>query len=156
MVPGYRILGRDATPGTTPRDSEAQRHQSGNPIFVKLASEEDRVDFLDGNGVIVPGISAQLVGGHCPGQQIVVIDGQAPIVLASDALHFYEEMQRDMPFEVFTDLPRMYETYDLLRGLQDEQNAVIVAGHDPRVMEMFPAVPGHEGLAVRVSEGKGL
>jgi len=124
--------------------------------FLKRARDEDRVDFLDGGGVIVPGISVQLVGGHCPGQQIVVIDAKAPIVLASDALHFYEEMQRDMPFEVFTDLPGMYETYDLLRGLQDEQGAVIVAGHDPRVMEMFPTVPGHEGLAVLVSEGSGL
>lgn len=120
---------------------------------LQTANKEGRIDFLDGDAQVAPGISARLVGGHCPGQQLVIVNGERPLVLASDTLHFYEEMDRDMPFAIFTDLPGMYETYATLRRLRQDEQAVIVAGHDPRVMDMFPAVPGAEGLAVCLSEG---
>lgn len=119
--------------------------------YIVEADRAGRVDWLDGDAQVAPGIQARLVGGHCPGQQIVVVDGDQPIVIASDALHFYEEMDRYMPFEVFTDLPGMYATYDVLRELRDHQNAVIVAGHDPAVMERFtPSSESTRGMAVRI------
>jgi glyoxylase-like metal-dependent hydrolase (beta-lactamase superfamily II) len=110
-----------------------------------------RVRQVDGTASIADGVRAQLVGGHCPGQQIVIVEGPPPIVLASDALHFYEEMERDMPFIGFTDLPAMYATYDELRDLEKRDNAIIVAGHDPSVMSRFVSVQGvAPGLAVRI------
>ena len=38
-------------------------------------------------------------------------------MLASDAVHFYEELERDRPFGVIADLAEMYEAYDTLREL---------------------------------------
>lgn len=119
--------------------------------YIAEANRAGRVDWLDGDGQVAPAVHARLVGGHCPGQQVVVVDAERPVVIASDALHFYEEMERYMPFEVFTDLPGMYATYDLLRELRDREDAVIVAGHDPLVMERFPASSENtSGMAVRV------
>ncbi len=118
--------------------------------YLRRAAEQGLVDTLSGDAELNPHLRVMLVGGHCPGQQIVIVAGERPVVLASDALHFYEEMDRYMPFEVFSDLPEMYRTYDLLRRLRDD-SAVIIAGHDPLVMSRFPALTGHENIAVRVS-----
>ena len=119
--------------------------------YLELAISQGRVDCIDGDAVVAPGVSAQLVGGHCPGQQIVVIDGARPIVLASDALHLYEEMERNMPFEVIANLTDMYNTYAVLRRFEAEQGAIVVAGHDPMVMERFESIAAGGGsLAVRV------
>ena len=34
------------------------------------------------------------------------------VVLASDAAHYYEELEYDRPFNLFTSLPDMYRAYD--------------------------------------------
>jgi glyoxylase-like metal-dependent hydrolase (beta-lactamase superfamily II) len=83
-----------------------------------------------------PGIRLLTVGGHTPGQVIVVVGDR--IVLASDALHFYEEAERDRPFSIVADLPGMYLAYDRLAELAARPGARLVAGHDPGVRERFP------------------
>jgi glyoxylase-like metal-dependent hydrolase (beta-lactamase superfamily II) len=48
---------------------------------------------------IAPGVELIQVGGHTPGQAIVTVATAAgPVVLASDAVHYYEELERDRPF----------------------------------------------------------
>lgn len=114
------------------------------------AMAEGRVDVVDGDAEVADGISVRLVGGHCPGQVLTVVAGPRPVVLASDAIHMYEEMDRDMPYELFTDLVQLYRTYAELRHLRDTR-AVVVAGHDPQVMTRF--TPTHYAggrLAVRI------
>jgi glyoxylase-like metal-dependent hydrolase (beta-lactamase superfamily II) len=120
--------------------------------YLEAADREGRVKLLDGDGEVAPGVLAILVGGHCPGQQIVVVDAPSGrVVLASDALHFYEEMERDMPFAVLSSLPDTYRAYDLLRELEGA-GARLVAGHDPLVMDRFPAADGPASdLAVRLA-----
>jgi len=96
---------------------------------------------------VAPGIGVQRLGGHTPGQQVVRLDaGAAEVVLASDAIHFYLELERDWPFEIHHDLEDVYRAYDALRALQAE-GAVLVAGHDPAVMERFDAI-GELGVRV--------
>lgn len=120
--------------------------------FLRSAVERGRVDVLDGDGFVAPGIEARLVGGHCPGQQIIVVrNDRAPLVLASDALHFYEEMDRYMPYQVFADLLGVYHTYDVLHELVDRDGATVVAGHDPEVVRRFRPVAAHPDLAVQLS-----
>jgi len=108
--------------------------------YLRDLAVSGRATVLDGDATVAPGIALRLVGGHCPGQQIVLVHDTEPVVLASDSLHFYEEMDRDMPFEVFFDLEGMYRTYELLRGLQSDSGATIVAGHDPEVMRRFAPI----------------
>ena len=136
---------------STSNRTSGNRTEAEEIEYLELAISQGRVDCIDGDAVVAPGVSAQLVGGHCPGQQIVVIDGARPIVLASDALHLYEEMERNMPFEVIANLTDMYNTYAVLRRFEAEQGAIVVAGHDPMVMERFESIAAGGGsLAVRV------
>ncbi|MFI8632362.1 N-acyl homoserine lactonase family protein [Microbacterium sp. NPDC077663] len=107
------------------------------------------VDVLDGSVELAPGISVIEVGGHTPGQQVVVVEGSRPIVLASDALHFYEEMDRDLAFNVYSDIADLYQALATFREMR-RNGAVIVAGHDPAVMTMFETVCSVDGVALAV------
>ena len=101
---------------------------------------DGRLELVDGTAEISPFVTVELAGGHTPGQQIVrVAVGPNEIVLASDALHCYEEMDRDRPFSLFSDLVGTYAAFDRLRALEDS-GARIVAGHDPLVRARFAEV----------------
>lgn len=118
--------------------------------FLKEAHAQGRVTLLDGDSVVLPGISTKLAAGHCPGQQVVIVEGEKPIVLASDAMHFHDEMRLDRPFQVLFNLEECYETYDMLRSLEDE-GAILVPGHDSAVMTMFePISDKFPGLGVKI------
>lgn len=102
---------------------------------------------------VAPGVEVIEIGGHTPGQLIVIVrTGDGAAVLASDALHYYEEMALDRPFTHVADLPAMFTGYELLRSLSREESHYLVAGHDPEVMQRFPAVDGMP-LAVRIGPG---
>jgi glyoxylase-like metal-dependent hydrolase (beta-lactamase superfamily II) len=103
------------------------------------ARKEDRVTLFTADHTLAPGIELTEVGGHTPGQLIasVAIPGGGTAVLASDALHFYEEVERDRPFAILADLPAMYRAYDTLAQLATEPQTVLVAGHDPLVRTRF-------------------
>jgi glyoxylase-like metal-dependent hydrolase (beta-lactamase superfamily II) len=77
----------------------------------------------------------ELVGGHTLGQSILrVATASGEVVLASDALHCYEEMGLDRPFATFADLAGTYRAFDRLRELESS-GATIIAGHDPLVTD---------------------
>ena len=119
--------------------------------FAKAAAQ-GRLQVVDGDTELQPGLGLRLVGGHCPGQQIVLVEGpERPIVLASDALHLYEEMDKDRPFALFSDLAEMYRAYETLRELE-RGGAAVVAGHDPGVMQRFEPLGGSAAaFAVRIT-----
>jgi glyoxylase-like metal-dependent hydrolase (beta-lactamase superfamily II) len=104
--------------------------------------QDGRLRLIDDAGeALFDGIDVLPVRGHTPGQMISTIrtpSGQ--VVLASDAVHLYEEMELDRPYWVFNDLEGMYRSYDLLRTLDAQPGTTIVAGHDPAVMTMFESV----------------
>lgn len=101
--------------------------------------------------VVDDGVSVHWVGGHCPGQEVVRVRTQRGwVVLASDALHYYEELEKGVPFAVAFSIPDMLTAHDRIRELADSDDHV-VAAHDPRVMDLYP--PANEslrGIAVRV------
>lgn len=107
--------------------------EEGEIAFIRRAGAEGRVRTTSGNEEILDGITAIEVGGHSPGQQVTVVAGEGGrVVLASDAVHFYEELELQRPFAVLHDLERMYAAYDLLDELAGPGSAV-VPGHDPDV-----------------------
>jgi len=92
---------------------------------------------------IAPGIELIQVGGHTPGQAVVTVaTAGGPVVLASDAVHYFEELERDRPFSIVASLADMYAAFDQIRELA-HGGARVVAGHDPLVAERFghPADP---------------
>jgi glyoxylase-like metal-dependent hydrolase (beta-lactamase superfamily II) len=108
---------------------------------LERAREQDRVTLFTGQLTLAPGVELIEVGGHTPGQLIVLAatSKASTAVLASDALHFYAEAERDRPFAIVADLPAMYRAYDLLGELAGQPGAHLVAGHDPLVSERFAA-----------------
>ena len=100
---------------------------------IRAAVDAGRVRRLEGDEEIADGVRAIHLGGHSPGQLAIALPG---VTLASDAVHFYEEIDRERPFAVIADLAEMYEAYDTLRALPGE----LVPGHDPAVMERYPRI----------------
>ena len=46
-----------------------------------------------------PGMTVFQVGGHCPGEMIALVEtATGPLILASDAAHFYEQLEHGGPF----------------------------------------------------------
>ncbi len=66
------------------------------------------------------------------------------VVLASDAAHYYANIEEDRPFRIVSDLPQMYDAFETIRALADSPDHVI-PGHDPLVLTRYPVVPGLEG-----------
>jgi glyoxylase-like metal-dependent hydrolase (beta-lactamase superfamily II) len=68
------------------------------------------------------------------------------VVLASDAVHYYEELERDRPFSTVANLADMYAAYDQIREMEQDAGTSVVAGHDPAVAQRFPAFGGRDGV----------
>jgi glyoxylase-like metal-dependent hydrolase (beta-lactamase superfamily II) len=115
-----------------------------------------RVVFHDGDDEPVPGLSLHLIGGHTDGLQVVRVHTEGGwLVLASDASHYYENIEAGRPFSIVFDVGAMLDGYDKIRRLASGPDA-IVPGHDPKVLERYPpAAPGLEGVAVRLDLGRG-
>jgi glyoxylase-like metal-dependent hydrolase (beta-lactamase superfamily II) len=111
-----------------------------------------RVRFHDGDVELVPGLSLHRVGGHTDGLQVVRIwTKRGWVVLASDALHYYANMEK-APFPDVFHVGDMMEGFTRMRELADS-DAHIVPGHDPLVLTRYPAVsPEHAGMIVRLDE----
>lgn len=111
----------------------------------------DRVVFHDGEDRIAPGVTVHHLPGHTRGMQAVRIQSQrGPVVLASDVAHYYESFEQETPFLTHEDLFQMLESHRKLRGLASD-NAHIVPGHDPEVMQRYPAPRSDlEGIVVRL------
>jgi glyoxylase-like metal-dependent hydrolase (beta-lactamase superfamily II) len=112
---------------------------------------EGRVIFHDGTEQLAPGIRVHHVGGHTMGLQIVTVNtSRGEVVVASDASHFYENMDAVSPFAVVYNVGDMVRAYDTLRKLAPTADH-IVPGHDPKVFDRYPAPsPALEGIAVRL------
>jgi glyoxylase-like metal-dependent hydrolase (beta-lactamase superfamily II) len=111
----------------------------------------DRLSFHDGDGEVAPGITLHRVGGHTRGQQVVrVRTRRGWLVLASDATHFFENFERNLPFPWIVDVAATLDGFARLRQLASEPGLVI-PGHDPLIMERFPAASAAaEGIVARL------
>jgi glyoxylase-like metal-dependent hydrolase (beta-lactamase superfamily II) len=107
--------------------------------LLRQARAEGRLTLFTSQHTVAQGIELTEVGCHTPGQLIASVTTQdgGTVVLASDALHFYEEVERDRPFAVLADLPGMYRAYDTLAQLATQPRTHLVAGHDPLVRSRF-------------------
>ena len=119
-----------------------------------------RLRFVDGAAEIVPGISVHHVGGHAAGLQVVSVDtARGRVVLASDAAHYYANVEEDRPFRIVSDVPQMYDAFETIRALADSRDHII-PGHDPLVLERYPRFQDWKGsrppgLAVHFETGSG-
>lgn len=102
------------------------------------------VQLIDGQHCLAPGIELYRVGGHTDGLQIVrVFTKRGWIVLASDAAHYYENLEKQNPFPAIFNREDMINGYHLINRLSDQYENII-PGHDPQVCQRFPSlnIPG--------------
>ncbi len=104
------------------------------------ANTAGRLHLVDGDQEILPGIRVYLGGRHTYASQYVTVTTTAgPVVLASDNLYLYENLEKHAPIA---------QTFDAASNLRAQEKMVelagptklIVPGHDPTVMTRFPKV----------------
>lgn len=99
---------------------------------------QQRVVFHDGDVQLAPGVELVHVGGHTMGLQAVrVHTARGWVVLASDASHYYANMEEDSPFPVVLDVGAMLDGYRKLLALASSPRH-LVPGHDPKVRRIYP------------------
>lgn len=112
----------------------------------------DRVAFADENFQITNGLSVHRVGGHTGGSQVVRVWTQRGwVVLASDAAHLFLNVRKGMPFPSVYRIDEMMEGYRTILQLAEGSWDHVIPGHDPLVMQMYPAPAKElEGIVVRL------
>ena len=107
---------------------------------------DGRVVFYAGDSVLCPGVTLHHLPGHTLGLQAVRVDtGRGPVVLASDAVHFWANLERETPYPVVVDVALYLDSLRTLRSLAPSIDHII-PGHDPGVLERFPAEPDTEDI----------
>jgi glyoxylase-like metal-dependent hydrolase (beta-lactamase superfamily II) len=116
---------------------EAWLHSAADTSHLFGPEAAGRLDLVDGDHALLPGVSVHLVGGHTAGLQVVRVETAAgPVVLASDACHFYENLSTDRPSPIVHSTPAAYAAFDRVRELA-APDGVVIPGHDPEVLERF-------------------
>jgi len=117
-----------------------------------LAVHAGRVEFHDGDSQLAPGLSVHHVGGHTDGLQVVrVATEQGWLVLASDATHYYENIEQRRPFSIVFDVDGMVAAFERVEQLAGGPD-MFVPGHDPEVFERYdPPTHDLEGIVARLA-----
>lgn len=103
--------------------------------------KEGRLELVDGSDVeILPGIRVHTGGRHTYASQYVsVLSAEGTIVLASDNLYLYENLDRGVPIAQTFDAQANRKAQDRMRQLASDARW-IVPGHDPLVFTRFPKI----------------
>jgi glyoxylase-like metal-dependent hydrolase (beta-lactamase superfamily II) len=142
------VSGRDMTHAPF----RAAYHPEDIKALIDLVFQE-RMVFHRGDVTLAPGLEYLLLGGHARGQAIVRVNtARGSVILASDAVHVFEEVDEERPFAIFYDLAGMLEGYRRIKELAGARD-LIVPGHDHRVTQAYPAAnPGLEHKVVRLDK----
>lgn len=114
-----------------------------NVTSIVDAHLEGRVQLVEGETEVAPGLTVYPVGGHCPGQLLTLVNSSSgPLILASDAIHLLEQVEKGWPFFAHTDLEEMRNALTFASELSARTGATIIPGHDPRTARDYPALDG--------------
>jgi glyoxylase-like metal-dependent hydrolase (beta-lactamase superfamily II) len=102
--------------------------------FLLNANLGGRLHLVDGDQEILPGIRVYTGGRHTYESQYVSVD--AKIVIASDNVYLYENLEKHAPIAQTFDAQSNLAAQDRMKTL----GKIIVPGHDPAVMTKFPLV----------------
>ena len=110
-----------------------------------------RVEFHDGAEELADGLSVHPAPGHTAGLQFVrARTRRGWVVLASDATHYYENLESRRPFRLAFHVGGMLDAFRSLEKLADGPGHII-PGHDPLVMRRYQAPsPELQDIVVRL------
>jgi glyoxylase-like metal-dependent hydrolase (beta-lactamase superfamily II) len=108
--------------------------------LVKL-NTQGRVSLVNGDAQeILPGITCYIGGKHTFQSQYVVVKTAArTVVLASDNVYLYENIEKHLPIAATLAAASNLRAQDRMKELASNPK-LIVPGHDPAVMKNFPEV----------------
>ena len=110
----------------------------------------EQVSFHDQPTELAPGIELHPITGHTPGHMVLrVWTRRGWVVLASDAIHIMRNVWEKNPFPVLYNVADLIEGWTKIDRLASSPDHII-PGHDPLVMQLYPAVRGFDGFAVRL------
>lgn len=98
---------------------------------------------LDGDSVVIDGVSVIKTPGHTPGHQSVLVrrsDGAA-YIFAGDAVPLMENMQRKIPLSNTSSSKQCVESLYRLEHLAHIMDAQIIPGHDMAIYETLKKCP---------------
>mgnify|MGYP003666888091 FL=1 len=99
-----------------------------------------RVDFVSGDIDLADGIRLHHVPGHSLGLQALTVEtARGRLCLASDAAHFYANIDSGKPFPIIANVGNALDSQDKTLRLAGSPNRLI-PGHDPAVAEMYDAI----------------
>lgn len=99
----------------------------------------ERVCFHEGDDALLPGLGLHAFAGHSGMVQgLLANTPRGPVLLASDAAHFYANLVRREPFVLTLDAPATLRSFSKIMRIAGEVDRVI-PGHDPLVREYYPA-----------------
>ena len=107
-------------------------------------NQAGRVRLIEGDGQeIIPGITAYTGGKHTYASQYLgVRTGGHTVVIASDNVYLYENLDRHLPIAQTLDAKSNLAAQDRMKRIASDRR-LIVPGHDPAVFRRFPgAGPG--------------
>ena len=105
---------------------------------------QGRVGLVPGDAQeILPGITCYTGGKHTYASQFVAVHTAAgTVVLASDNMYLYENLEKHVPIAATLDAASNLRAQDRMKTLAANPK-LIIPGHDPAVMTSFPnPVPG--------------
>jgi glyoxylase-like metal-dependent hydrolase (beta-lactamase superfamily II) len=108
----------------------------------------DRIEIVEGERQVAPGIRMVETGGHSPGHSILFVETEVgTAVIAGDAVYNYRNLEYDWP------QGPLYDVGAALRAIQTVKRAdVILLNHDPFFEHLFPSeVVGAEPLAAETA-----
>lgn len=126
----------------------------GDPAEIgelRRIAADGRLRPFAGRARIADGVELIEVGGHTPGQAMVAVETrEGRVLIASDAAHFVEELERDMPFVSMADVPQSYRVLEQIR----QTDAVhVLTGHDAATLgalePLGEPLPGLAGVIGR-------
>jgi glyoxylase-like metal-dependent hydrolase (beta-lactamase superfamily II) len=108
-----------------------------------------RVNLVDGDArEIIPGITVYTGGKHTFQSQYVGVNTEAgTVVLASDNMYLYENLEKHVPIAQTLDAASNLAAQERMTRIASSSR-LIVPGHDPVVFERFPS-PGNGVARIR-------
>jgi glyoxylase-like metal-dependent hydrolase (beta-lactamase superfamily II) len=104
-------------------------------------AREGRLALTEDQSEIMPGVRLLRFPGHTPGQLVTdVAVGSDRIMIASDAVHYYDELRNVWPNHLFTDMEQLLDSYAELRALDARPDVDLIPGHDALVGRLYDEV----------------
>ena len=118
------------------------RHVSdpvGNRYLAGLEGTE-RLQLIQGDQEILPGIEVLLCPGHTVALQTVAVNTEkGTAIIGSDAAHLFSSYHTDIPSAIITDMIAWMKSYDKIRA-KASSIELIFPGHDAALMDDYPKV----------------